>query len=76
MKKKVSIGIDIGGTNTVFGILDREGKFLTQGHISTKDHKEIEVFLAALNEKIRLSLRKLNNRINVPFGEWAKIPRL
>jgi len=65
VKKKVSIGIDIGGTNTVYGILDREGKFLAQGHIPTKDHQEIEVFLAALNEKIRLSLRKLNNRIVV-----------
>ena len=65
MKKKVSIGIDIGGTNTVYGILDREGKFLAQGQISTKDHQEIEVYLAALNEKIRLSLRKLNNRIVV-----------
>ena len=65
MKKKVSIGIDIGGTNTVYGILDREGKFLAQGQIPTKDHQEIEVFLAALNEKIRLSLRNLNNRIIV-----------
>ena len=65
MKKKVSIGIDIGGTNTVYGILDREGKFLVQGQISTKDHQEIEVFLAALNEKIRLSLRKLNNKMIV-----------
>jgi len=65
VKKKVSIGIDIGGTNTVYGILDREGKFLAQGRISTKDHQEIEVFLAALNEKIRLSLRELNNRVVV-----------
>lgn len=65
MKKRASIGIDIGGTNTVYGILDREGKFLAQGQIATKDHKEIEVFLAALNEKIRLSLRNLNNRIIV-----------
>ena len=65
MKKKVSIGIDIGGTNTVYGILDREGNFLADGRISTKDHQEIEVFLAALNEKIRLSLRKLNNSIIV-----------
>jgi len=65
VKKKVSIGIDIGGTNTIYGVLDRSGEFLAQGQISTKDHKEIEVFLAALNEKIRLSLRKINNRIVV-----------
>ena len=79
MKKKVSIGIDIGGTNTVYGILDREGKFLEQGQISTKDHQEIEVFLAALNEKVRLSLRKLNSRmvvegigIGAPMGNINK----
>lgn len=65
MKKKVSIGIDIGGTNTVYGIVDRDGKFLAQGQITTKDHQEIEVFLAALNEKVRLSLRELNSRIIV-----------
>lgn len=65
MKKKASIGIDIGGTNTVYGVVDREGKFLTQGQIPTQDHKEIEVFLAALNEKVRISLRELNSRIIV-----------
>ncbi len=25
-KEKVVVGIDIGGTNTVFGFVDREGK--------------------------------------------------
>ena len=27
-KKEVAVGIDIGGTNTVFGFVDREGIFL------------------------------------------------
>ena len=27
-KKSVAVGIDIGGTNTVFGFVDRSGKYL------------------------------------------------
>ena len=28
MKKQVALGIDIGGTNTTFGFIDREGNYL------------------------------------------------
>ncbi|NOY38604.1 MAG: ROK family protein [Chlorobi bacterium] len=63
--KKVAIGIDIGGTNTVFGIVDKKGNFLTEGKMKTADYGEVEVFLAALNEKIRLHLKKLNEKVEV-----------
>ena len=33
MKKDVALGIDIGGTNTAFGFIDREGNYLTEGNI-------------------------------------------
>ena len=65
VKKHVAIGIDIGGTNTVFGIVDKEGNFLAEGKIITRDYDEIEVYLAALNEKVRLALRKLDEKVNV-----------
>ncbi|MDX2443968.1 MAG: ROK family protein [Bacteroidales bacterium] len=64
-RMEVAIGIDIGGTNTVFGIIDRQGKSLADGMITTRDYEEVEVFLAALNEKIRLSLKKLNSKVSV-----------
>ena len=64
-RMEVAIGIDIGGTNTVFGVIDRKGKSLADGMISTRDYDEVEVFLAALNEKIRLCLRKLNSKVTV-----------
>ena len=35
MKKDVALGIDIGGTNTAFGFIDREGNYLTEGNIPT-----------------------------------------
>ena len=28
MKKQVALGIDIGGTNTTFGFIDREGNYI------------------------------------------------
>lgn len=65
MNKEVAIGIDLGGTNTSFGIIDRKGHALSEGNISTRNYEEIEVFLAALNEKIRVALRKLNSRVKV-----------
>lgn len=35
--KKVSAGIDIGGTNTVFGWVEANGDFLWRGQVKTKD---------------------------------------
>lgn len=41
----LAIGIDIGGTGTKFGIVDRDGNVLFSGEMSTKKHKEIEGFI-------------------------------
>ena len=64
-KKRVAIGIDIGGTNTIFGVVDKEGEFLAEGKMKTRDYGEVEVFLAALNEKVRLQLRNLKEKVDV-----------
>lgn len=40
MKKEYTLGIDIGGTNTVFGIVDRDGKLYYESSVSTKSAKE------------------------------------
>ena len=42
------IGIDIGGTGTKFGIVDRDGNVLFSSEISTKKHKEVEPFIDEL----------------------------
>ena len=41
----LAIGIDIGGTGTKFGIVDRDGNVLFSGEMSTKKHKEIGSFI-------------------------------
>ncbi|MES2774953.1 MAG: ROK family protein [Bacteroidota bacterium] len=47
-----AIGIDIGGTNTKFGIVDQRGDILYRGAISTRKHKLVENFIDELYEAI------------------------
>lgn len=46
--KEVVAGIDIGGTNTVFGLVDRSGNIVADGCLKTTDYPEIRDFVAAL----------------------------
>lgn len=50
--KKYAIGIDVGGTNTKFGIVDREGKILTQDRILTNAKETVQGFIEELYEKL------------------------
>ena len=45
----LSIGIDIGGTGTKFGIVDRDGNVLFSSEISSRNHTEIEDFIDELH---------------------------
>lgn len=65
MKKRVAVGIDLGGTNTVFGFVDRDGNILAEGRMKTTEYDEIEVFVAALYEKITLAGARLCNECEV-----------
>jgi len=64
-KKQLAVGIDIGGTNTVFGLVDRNGTIISEGLVKTKEFEDIEVFVAALYEKINVHLRRMDNTIEL-----------
>lgn len=51
--KKVVSGVDIGGTNTVFGLVDMTGKVLSEGHLKTTDYPEVNDFVKALGSGIK-----------------------
>ncbi|MBZ0243368.1 MAG: ROK family protein [Bacteroidales bacterium] len=57
--KNVSIGIDIGGTNTAIGVVDREGKVLVKDSIKTPAHGSISLFI----DEITKSVRELANSV-------------
>ncbi len=53
--KPYVLGIDIGGTNTVFGLVDTRGAVIASGSIKTGKHNKIEDYLDELyTEAMRL----------------------
>ncbi|MFN5054435.1 MAG: ROK family protein [Bacteroidota bacterium] len=54
----LAIGVDIGGTGTKFGIVDRIGNVLFSSEMSTKKHKTIETFIDELHEQLSTLIDK------------------
>lgn len=50
--EQLAIGIDIGGTGTKFGIVDRVGNLLFSSEMSTRKHDTIESFIEELHQKM------------------------
>src|SRR5215210_705451 len=48
----LAIGIDLGGTGTKYGIVDRNANILFSGEISTRGHKEVEGFIDELHRNL------------------------
>ncbi len=65
--KKLAIGIDIGGTNSKFGISDREGNILAQSRIKTQEYKDYQTFIRTLKKEIE-KLHPLDEVIGVGVG--------
>lgn len=57
-RQALAIGIDIGGTGTKFGIVDRDGNVLFTGEISTKKHTEVNSFIDELHEAVSVIIEK------------------
>jgi len=51
--EQLAIGIDIGGTGTKFGIVDREGNVLFSSEMSTRGHETVEGFIEELHKNIQ-----------------------
>ncbi|MCF8358838.1 MAG: ROK family protein [Prolixibacteraceae bacterium] len=58
--EKVAIGIDVGGTNTVFGIVDKEGKVLANGKIPTPKKNDVNKYISDITAGIKDLLGQLN----------------
>lgn len=52
MDKPYVVGIDVGGTNTVVGIVDKRGQILKGGSIKTAKHVKVEDYLDELTDLI------------------------
>ncbi len=45
---RIAIGVDIGGTNTKFGLVNHRGEILDKGTMKTDGHPEVEDFIEEL----------------------------
>ncbi len=79
MNKQLAIGIDIGGTNTVFGIVDARGDIMYRGALSTSTNERIEEFIDDLYEAIKPAIEKAGGiekikgiGIGAPNGNYYK----
>lgn len=50
VSNELAIGIDIGGTNTKYGLVNHRGQILKQGDIRTDEHENVELFIDALHK--------------------------
>ena len=50
--QQLAIGIDIGGTGTKFGIVDRNGNILFSSEISSRNHSQVEGFIDELHQAL------------------------
>lgn len=53
LSKQVALGIDIGGTNTKFGLVNHRGEILVKGSLPTDRYSTPEAFVEALHQQIQ-----------------------
>jgi glucokinase len=76
--KEIVAGVDIGGTNTVLGLVDRTGSVLAEKSLNTTDYPEINDFVEALvltiNELLsgRAGYKLLGIGIGAPNANYHK----
>jgi glucokinase len=74
---EVAIGIDIGGTNSAFGIVDEEGKVLAENSINTNEYETANEFISAMSDGIKKLINGLKEEpiiagigIGAPNGNY------
>lgn len=63
--KEVVAGIDIGGTNTVLGLVDQSGNIIAESRLKTTDYPRIENYVSALTKSVNdLMGRTSDNKLS------------
>jgi glucokinase len=71
MTHPLALGIDIGGTGTAFGVVNRRGDILVKDSMSTKGHATVENYIAALKDKVQPMLDKVGVEKIIGVGVGA-----
>lgn len=63
--KEIAVGVDIGGTYTKYGFVDKEGVVLAAGSIETTGHADVEAYQVALKDAIEEKKNSLSENIKI-----------
>jgi len=58
LSNELAVGVDIGGTNTKYGIVNHRGEILEKGELRTDAYPKVEQFVDALHKAILPILKK------------------
>jgi glucokinase len=61
----VAVGIDIGGTNTKYGVVDTAGNYYAKGELKTQDYLEFDLFVEHLGGIILDSIHDVKDNLYV-----------
>ncbi|MDA3853472.1 MAG: ROK family protein [Bacteroidales bacterium] len=77
--KQVTIGIDIGGTNTVIGVVNKDGDVLVRDSISTPQHGDAKLYVQDIKKAVTNLLAELQPQrevlgigIGAPNGNYYR----
>lgn len=65
MKQSVCIGIDMGGTNTAFGFVTKDGNVVAEGNISTTGHHNTDEYIKRLTLAIKEQWGSINQEYQI-----------
>lgn len=71
MNKSLVLGIDIGGTNTKFGVVDSHGEILAQGSIITCETDDPHHFINRLDQALKPLFDKFKHENFIGIGVGA-----
>lgn len=77
--KKVAVGVDIGGTNTVYGLVDEKGNIICEGLFPTRNFPDVDQYMEELYLGIQSLLKQCGEDfeligvgIGAPNGNYYK----
>jgi glucokinase len=76
ISNELAVGIDIGGTNTKYGVVNHRGEILEKGELKTDAYPKVELFIEALYKVLEPVLKKVNKEhvqgigIGAPNGNF------
>lgn len=65
MKEQVAVGIDIGGTNSIFGLVNRDGECVATGKVSTRSCADQFEFFETVAQAVKDLINSMGPRIEV-----------